>query len=144
MAWIKSHQEIGRHPKTKRLARALDISIPAAVGHLHLLWHWCLDYAQDGDLSSHDAEEIADAMMWEGEPGVLIQALAEAQWIDTDFNAWMEVHDWKDYGGDLLEKRRANAQRMKEARANRVQRTCNARSNHVPMMNGTRAGAREE
>ncbi|GIM48438.1 hypothetical protein DNHGIG_39870 [Collibacillus ludicampi] len=51
MAWLKSHQEIARHPKTKRLAKALDISLPTAIGHLHLLWWWAMDFAKNGDLS---------------------------------------------------------------------------------------------
>lgn len=67
MAWIESHQELWRHPKTKKLARLLQISIPTAVGHLHGLWYWAMDFAQDGDLSSYDAEDIADAVMWEGD-----------------------------------------------------------------------------
>lgn len=51
MAWLRSHQELARHPKVKRLSRQLNISLPQAIGHLHLLWWWCMDYAQDGDLT---------------------------------------------------------------------------------------------
>ena len=39
MAWIESHQEIWRHPKTKKLARLLSVSVPTAVGHLHGIWY---------------------------------------------------------------------------------------------------------
>ena len=52
MAWIESHQELANHPKTKRFKRALGISTPQAIGHLHLLWWWALDYAQDGSLAA--------------------------------------------------------------------------------------------
>ena len=51
MAWIKSQQVLREHPKLKRLARRLEVSVPAALGHLHMLWWWALDYAQDGDLT---------------------------------------------------------------------------------------------
>ena len=34
-----------------KLARRLGVSLPAAIGHLHLLWWWAMDYAQDGDLT---------------------------------------------------------------------------------------------
>jgi len=40
--YIQSHEEIATHPKTRRLARALGISLPTVIGHLHLLWWWCL------------------------------------------------------------------------------------------------------
>jgi len=75
MAGIESHDDLATHPKTRRAARALGISIPTMVGHLHLLWHWCLKYADDGDLSGYDSADIADAMMWEGDPDELVEAL---------------------------------------------------------------------
>jgi len=42
--------------------------IRGAVGLLHCLWWWCIDYATDGDLSRYDAEDIAIACEWEGDP----------------------------------------------------------------------------
>jgi len=38
VAWIESHQTLGQHPKTRKLARLLNISAPTAVGHLQFLW----------------------------------------------------------------------------------------------------------
>ncbi|WP_067931222.1 hypothetical protein [Alicyclobacillus kakegawensis] len=64
MAWIESHQELARHPKTKKLARELNDTVRGAIGLLHLLWWWAMDYAEDGDLSRFDYEDIADAVMW--------------------------------------------------------------------------------
>src|SRR5687767_5633894 len=55
MAWIESHQEIARHPKTRKLARLLGGSVPTAIGHLHLLWWWAVDYAEDGWLGKYTA-----------------------------------------------------------------------------------------
>lgn len=78
MAWIESHQELWRHPKTKKLARLLGVSVPTVVGHLHGIWYWALDFAQDGDLHQYDPEEIADAALWEGDPGQFIEALVAA------------------------------------------------------------------
>ena len=45
MAWIESHQELWRHPKTKKLARLLGVSVPTVVGHLHGIWYWALDFS---------------------------------------------------------------------------------------------------
>ncbi|HEX9995903.1 MAG TPA: hypothetical protein VGB45_02070 [Abditibacterium sp.] len=116
MAWIQSHQEIGRHPKTKRAARLLGCSVPTVIGHLHLLWHWCLDFAQDGELTDYDAAEIADAALWEGESVAFVQALTEAGFFDVEGMS-LFVHDWNEYGGRLIEERRADAERKRARRS---------------------------
>jgi len=102
LAWIESHQDLGRHPKTKRLKRRLNISLPAVVGHLHYLWWWALDFAEDGDLSKYDAADIADAAMWEGEPEVWEAALIEAGFMDED----RTLHDWYEYAGRFIQLRK--------------------------------------
>jgi hypothetical protein len=121
VAWIESHQEIGRHPKTKRLARMLGVSLPTAIGHLQLLWWWALDFAPDGSLTTFDDGDIADAMLWEGDPATLVSALSSAGWLDSDRG----IHDWYDYAGKLVERRRMEAERLRQYRkANRhVQHT---------------------
>lgn len=108
MAWIESHQELGRHPKTRKLARLLAISVPAAIGHLHLLWWWALDYAQDGDLSKYDPEDIADAVMWDGDAQELCEALIKAGFLDQ-YESGLRIHDWADYTSKLQEHREKRA-----------------------------------
>ena len=114
MAWIESHQEVGRHPKTKKLARLLGVSLPAAVGHLHYLWWWALDFAQDGVLDKYDAEDIADAMQWEGDADQLVEALLSSGYID-DTDDGLVVHDWAEYAGKLLERRAKDRARKRAA-----------------------------
>jgi len=111
MAWIESHQELRLHPKTRKLARELGISLPQAIGHLHCLWWWALDYAQDGDLSQYEADEIADGAEWQGEPIAFLEALELCGFV-TD----KAIHDWQDYAGRLIEKRAADAARKRAAR----------------------------
>lgn len=113
MAWIESHQELGAHPKLGRLARALGVSRPTALGHLHLLWYWALDYAPSGDISRYRASEIARAAEWEGKPGVFTKALRDAGFLDPG----QVIHDWPDYAGKLIERRRADAARKRAERA---------------------------
>ena len=112
MSWLESHQELRDHPKTARLRRRLGVSLPTAVGHLHLLWWWALDYAPTGHLSPFDADVIADAACWEDDPGVFVRALIGAGFLNDD----MTIHDWEDYAGRLLDRREANAKRMRDAR----------------------------
>lgn len=102
MAWIESHQTLGRHPKTRRLARLLACSLPAAVGHLHFLWWWAVDFAQDGSVGAYDCQEIADAALWEGDPADFRAALVATGFLDADTAM---LHDWQDYAGRLIDQR---------------------------------------
>lgn len=118
MAWIESHQELGAHPKVRKLAVLLGVPAVQAIGHLHMLWWWALDYAEDGDLSHYDAADIALAVDWEGDPDQLVAALVDcgpgdkAGFLDPD----MRLHDWHDYAGKLVERRRRDRERKAEAR----------------------------
>lgn len=134
MAWIESHQSLGAHPKTKKLARLLNLSPVAVVGHLHYVWWWAMDYAPDGNLAKYDDLDIAIGGQWDGDASVFVAALITAGFIDPD----RTLHDWSDYGGKLVQRKKANAERMREARADtkkareqakkpratHVQRTC--------------------
>lgn len=108
MSWIESHDTLARHPKTRRLVRLLNISTPQAIGHLHLLWWWALEYAEQGDLTAYDDADIADAAMWEGETAIFVGALRTAGFINPDNT----IHDWQDYAGKLLAQRKASAERQ--------------------------------
>jgi hypothetical protein len=118
VAWIESHQELAHHPKVARLANMLDITVPAAIGHLHCLWWWVLSYADDGDVSEFDAFEIAHGAQWTGDADEFVACLTECGWMDGG-----EVHDWHEYAGKLVERRRQDAERKRNAR----QKTSEAR-----------------
>ena len=137
MAWIESNQELGRHPKMKKFARLLSISWPEAVGYLHYLWWWALDFAQDGDLTKYEAGDIADAVLWQREPLEFVDALIEAGFLDKTEDDGLLIHDWFDYAGRLIEKRVANRERMRKARA----KAKNESSPHVQSTNNARTGA---
>jgi hypothetical protein len=110
--WIESHTNLARHPKTIRFAKLLGLSLPEAIGYLHLLWWWALEYAQDGRLSGYDANEVAAALLWQGPPEQLRDALIAARFLDKDGH----IHDWEDYAGRLIDKRRADADRLRRYR----------------------------
>ena len=122
MAWIESHQTLRHHPKTKKLARILGISIPTAIGHLHCLWWWALDYADDGDLSRYDNEDIADAAMWDfNDAARFIEAMSSAGFLDKTNNGYV-LHDWYDYAGKLIDQRESNRERQRLYRERKKQR----------------------
>ena len=116
MAYTESHQSLARHPKTLRLMRRLGTSRAETIGHLHMFWWWCLDYAPDGDLTSFDNEELATAAEWEGDADTFANAMIDAGFVDDD-DALRYVHDWQEYGGKLLRRKESNKERMRETRA---------------------------
>ncbi len=102
MAWIESHQSLGTHHKTKALKRLLKIKTPQAIGHLHLLWWWCVDNAPSGNLSGIDPQDLAEAAEWTGDSVRFVEALTDAGFIDRDT---CTLHDWWDYAGKLIDQR---------------------------------------
>jgi len=129
VAWIESNQEVGRHPKTKKLAKLLDISVVTAVGHLHYLWWWALDYAEEGTIGKFDESDIAEAVMWAGNHHSFVEALVQAGFVDRTESDLL-IHDWFEYAGRLLVqkqmKREKTNERVKRFRDNKSEKTCNA------------------
>lgn len=140
--WIELHQSVWTHRKTIELAGLLDIEADRAVAHCARLWTWALDNAPEGVLSTCTARVIAVAAQWQNDPDTFVQAMMSAGFIDAD----MTLHNWFKYAGKLIERRRANANRMRErrsegqkpieskatrTRATHVQRTTSAREKHV-------------
>ena len=135
-AWIESHTTLREHPKRKRLSRLLGINVRETVGLLHILWWWVLDFAPEGDLSGFSRDEdVADSIDWEGDAYQLMAALEQDGFVDRD----RQIHDWDEFAEKWIKARRANADRMKLARARRngsadsgrpahVQDTCDARA----------------
>ena len=115
MSWIESHQEVSTHPKTRKLARLLEIPIPQAVGHLHILWHWALSFADDGWMSEFDPDDIAVGAMWDGDSDTFLKALIDARYVD-ETPTGRYLHNWHLYAGRLIDKRRRDADRKAESR----------------------------
>lgn len=117
MAWIESHQELKNHPKVRRLARALRVSVPTVIGHLHCFWWWCVDYAEDGDLTAFGDEDLSDAAMWEGDPQAFVSAMEAARWLDRSPDGErLTVHDWQDWAGRLIGMREKAKERVRKWR----------------------------
>lgn len=121
MAWIKSEQALASHPKVHLLAKDLGISVPQAVGHLHLLWWWALDYADDGDLTRY-RDFIPSASQWVGDEDLLIKGLIKHNWLD-EVEGKLVIHDWLDYTGALIETREKDAERKRKYRQSKNAKT---------------------
>ena len=130
MAWIESHQALGRHPKLLRLAGQLRVHRAQALGHLHFLWWWALDYAPYGDVSALTSAEIAAASEWPGDVAQFDKSLRETGWINKNG----QLHDWMDYAGKLVERRQADRERKRISSGNpkEIQRKSHAHNSTVP------------
>lgn len=144
MAYIEAHQSLLTHRKTLRLGRLLGMDRFCVCGRLMALWCWALDNAPDGVVAVEDADILADVVGWEREPSELCNALVAAGFFELA-EGFFVLHDWYVYAGKLIEKRQANAERMRAARARasgtawsasapddaravNVQRTCDERA----------------
>jgi hypothetical protein len=103
------------HRKTFELAAQLGLEDTYAAAHVIRLWSWALDNAPDGDLSNLSPRAVAYGAGWHGAAEAFIRALTEAGWLDDG----RQIHDWDEYAGRLVERREANAERMRHARAAR-------------------------
>ena len=74
MAWIKSEQALASHPKVHLLAKELGVRCTTSYCHLHLLWWWALDYADDGNLTRY-RYFIPNASQWVGDEEIYISSL---------------------------------------------------------------------
>jgi len=136
--WLELHQAVWTHRKTFELASALGLDDTYAAAHVIRLWSWALDNAPDGDLSHLSARAIAYGAGWRaGATEAFLRALVEVGWIDEDHR----IHDWDDYAGRLVDRREANATRMRAARAARSGQKNGARVPDVRVTSGARAGA---
>lgn len=110
MAWIMSHQSLLSHRKTLRAAAALRVRRPQLIGHLHILWWWCLDNATAaGDLGDTTDAELELAAEWDGDPGAFVSAITLAGFLETSPDG-RRLHDWGDYSGRLAARRVASAE----------------------------------
>lgn len=118
MAWIKVDQSLANHRKLWALAGELDIEQATAIGHLVLLWTWCLDNAPTGNLNGISPAVIATVTLWKGEPNKFTDGLVSAGFLDRSrkYPERLRIHDWKDYAGKLLESRTRHAQRQRTHR----------------------------
>ena len=101
MAWIKSYQELERHPKTMLLMKDMGWDLDIAIAKLHRLWWWCGDYAYDGDLERHSPDTVAMAIGMDPKEGIhLIKSLVHAGFLDEKPN--LRLHDWWFHFGEYL------------------------------------------
>ena len=125
IAWLKVHDTVRDHPKTRRLARGLGVSRHEAIGVLVCLWLWGQSNAdRDGFILNATAEDIADGVMYRGTSsgasgGQLLDSLIVSGWIDVEGDA-LRLHDWDTWQSEWyrgIDAKKADAARKRAERA---------------------------
>lgn len=117
MAWLQIHQSLKEHRKEYAVADHLDIELPHAMGLIISFWLWALDNAPTGSLGSISNRMIARAARWNGNSDDLVDAFKSAELLDENEDGELEIHDWNDYAGTLIERRESERQRSRDRRA---------------------------
>lgn len=117
MAWLQVHQTLKDHRKLFDAADELEITPPHMMGLLVSFWLWALDNAPSGSLDGITPRMIARAAQWEGPAEKLAGALIRAGWIDEGDDGKLEIHDWYEYAGKLIDQRQAEKERSARRRA---------------------------
>lgn len=55
------------------------------------------------------------AAQWDGDPEKLAKTLIRAGWIDEKEDGTLEIHDWYEYAGKLIDQRQAEKERSRVA-----------------------------
>jgi len=104
MAWIASNQTLKESHKLFDLMASMAWEQPRAVGHLTIFWWWCIDHAEDGDLSKFKPGHLAIAAgLLPTDGDTFVAAMIEAGFIDEEPN--LRLHDWWDHFGLFLKAR---------------------------------------
>lgn len=96
-----------RHPKTQHLIELLGQTFPKlpksllwplAIGYLELLWHFCAEFAPQGNIGKFSHQRIEAACGWHGPVGKLIECLTTSGWLDVPEEhhkpVGLLIHDW--------------------------------------------------
>ena len=104
MAWIESHQELERHPKTLFMMNRMGWDVDTTLGKLHRFWWWCVDYCEDGDLRRFNDSQLGCVVGIHDQQQAarFVKEMVEACWLDR-IPGTFRVHAWWRYIGRFLQ-----------------------------------------
>jgi len=121
MAWIKVDESIRDHVKIMRAAQALGKTEHEIIGIVVSLWLYCLGNYQEGCFPILEWPIIARAIRIDGDINKMLDVFercggdGNSGLIDID-NGLVMVHDWEDYAGRLMDRRRQDRERKRKKR----------------------------
>lgn len=117
MAWIQIHQQLKDHRKLFSAADELEIEPVHMLGLLVSFWLWALDNTPSGSLEGISNRNIARAAQWDKAPDDFVEAMKNAGLLDENEAGVLEIHDWYEYTGKLIDQREAEKIRSRRRRA---------------------------
>lgn len=125
--WFAVDDAVADHPKVMDLEARLDDA--NAVAYVLRLWCWTHRYAPEGRIGEHIVLQLERAVRWNGAPRTLIQTMLDVGLLDA-VSGGVEVHDWAEHQGALVEKsKRDAALKRKKRRSNGAKTARAGRSN---------------
>jgi hypothetical protein len=110
--WIRVDASVGRDPAVSSFADAIGVSIPAAVGHLVLLWGCMAEHTPQGVLTPVGVKALEAWAGWSGKRGRFAAAFNEHFVTDGTVRGWI---DRQGKLGERAEKDRARKARTSSA-----------------------------
>lgn len=90
------------HRRTRRLAAALRIPLPYALGLMEALWHVTADHAPAGDVGRMSDEDLCDELYWDQDPGELVAAFLRSGVLEAHPDHRLVVHGWSEHADNAL------------------------------------------
>ena len=90
------------HRRTRRLAAALRIPLPYALGLMEALWHVTAEHAPAGDVGRMSDEDLCDELYWDQDPGELVAAFVRAGVLEQHPDHRLVVHGWSEHADNAL------------------------------------------
>ena len=116
MAWLKIDQTLRDHHKICDAADELQVDPAHMTGMMVLLWLWAIDNAPSGSLAGVSAGTIARGAQYGGDPMAFVDALKRQELLD-DGPEGLQIHDWEEHAGNLIDRRQKDAKRKAAERA---------------------------
>ncbi len=111
--WFRVDSSLVDHPKVAELE--VKLQNPLAGWYVVRLWSWTQRYAPTGVITKARIAQAEAACRWPGRPGELIEVLVEVGLLDVQKRD-VEVHDWSENQGKLVEKSRRDSEAKREKR----------------------------
>lgn len=108
-----------RHRKLRKLSGLLGISLQEAAGYVMFLWCEVIEQAPSGVLAAWDGDDVEHSAGWKGQRGRFADALRECDLLDVE-NDTLEIHEWAEHQGDLIQKREQWRDRQRKLRESRI------------------------
>lgn len=110
-SWIKMGTGLRRHPKTVRIASALNADRLRVVGALHAIWCLFDEHSADGSLPGYTVVVMDEEIGWPG----FSAAMADVGWLRITEEG-LQVPSYEEHNGPTAKRRALDTKRKAESR----------------------------